>query len=123
MAANLKQALLPLAATQPGAGPLRGAPPTPIGHAPQTPAPGLFYAPNSIAARVLAAIPDRGRGMQFSSIIAALPQIYWKTISAVLPQLVAAGLVERIESRTSTSRGVTYPHYTFRYRLKTERGK
>ena len=84
----------------------------------QTPAPGLSFAPNSTAARILAVIPTGSHGMQFAGIVAALPKIYWKTISKVLRQLVAAGLVEQLESRTATLNGVKYPHYTFRYRMK-----
>jgi DNA-binding HxlR family transcriptional regulator len=52
--------------------------------------------------------------MQFAGIVAALPKIYWKTISTVLRHLVAAGLVEQLESRTAILNGVKY--YTFRYR-------
>jgi hypothetical protein len=55
--------------------------------------------------------------MQFAGIVSALPGIYWQKISTVLRQLVAAGLVEQLESRTATLNGVKYPHYTFRYRI------
>jgi hypothetical protein len=57
--------------------------------------------------------------MQFAGIVAALPGIYWQKISIVLRALVAAGLVEQLESRTATCNGVKYPKCTFRYRISS----
>jgi hypothetical protein len=68
---------------------------------------------------VLAVIPTGSHGAQFGTIIVKLPGIYWLKVSQILRQLVAAGLVEQLESRTATLNGVKYPHYTFRYRISS----